>query len=71
VSGSLFDADDAVVTWENLLTGRRRKHEATIDDPRMVADWVNDGSAPHSAFWSAWRGWLARPLGQAAVSTAG
>lgn len=45
VSGSFFDADDAIVTWENLLTGRLRKHEATVDDPRMVADMVNDGSA--------------------------
>ncbi|MFU8873020.1 hypothetical protein [Micromonospora sp. SL4-19] len=45
VSGSFFDADDAIVTWENLLTGRLRKHEATVDDPRMVAEMVNDGSA--------------------------
>ncbi len=45
VSGSWFDADDAIVLWENLLTGRLRKHEAMIDDPRMVADMVNDGSA--------------------------
>ena len=45
VSGSFFCADDAIVTWENLLTGRLRKHEATIGDPRMVADMVNDGSA--------------------------
>ncbi|WP_213454100.1 hypothetical protein [Rhizomonospora bruguierae] len=45
VSGSFFEADDAIVTWENLLTGRLRKHAATIDDPRMVADMVNDGSA--------------------------
>lgn len=45
VSGSFFDADDAVVTWENLLTGSRRKNEATSNEPRMVADMVNDGSA--------------------------
>lgn len=45
VPGSWFEADDAIVLWENLLTGRLRKHEATIDDPRTVADMVNDGSA--------------------------
>ncbi|MFG2064737.1 hypothetical protein ACGFIK_25345 [Micromonospora sp. NPDC048871] len=45
VSGSFFDADDAIVTWENLLTGRLREPEARVDDPRMVAEWVNDGSA--------------------------
>lgn len=44
VSGSFFDADDAIVTWENLLTGRLRKDEATVDDPRMVAEMVNDGT---------------------------
>lgn len=45
VTGSFFDADDAIVTWENVLTGRLRKNEATLDEPRMVAKYVNDGSA--------------------------
>lgn len=45
VSATGFDADDAVVTWENVLTGRDRPHEATPGDPRMVAEFQNDGSA--------------------------
>jgi hypothetical protein len=45
VSGAFFDADDAVVTWENLLAGRAGNNMATSDNPRMVAPWVNDGSA--------------------------
>ena len=44
VSGSYFDADDAVIAWENLLTGRVDPTAATLDEPRMVADYVNDGS---------------------------
>ncbi|MEU8264551.1 hypothetical protein AB0C02_28535 [Micromonospora sp. NPDC048999] len=45
VSGSFFDADDAVVCWEKVLTGRIGANEATLAEPRMVAPWVNDGSA--------------------------
>jgi hypothetical protein len=45
VSGAFFDADDAVVTWENLLTGGARNNMVASEEPRMVAPWVNDGSA--------------------------
>lgn len=45
VSGAFFDADDAVVTWENLLTGRVGNHTATSEEPRVVAPWGNDGTA--------------------------
>jgi hypothetical protein len=45
VSGTFFDADDAVVTWQNLLTGGVRNNMVAGEEPRMVAPWVNDGSA--------------------------
>jgi hypothetical protein len=44
-TGTYIDADDAVITWENLLTCRARPNMATCEEPRMVADYVNDGSA--------------------------
>lgn len=40
-----FDADDAVIAWWNLLTGRASLYWSEQDDLHMVADYVNDGSA--------------------------
>jgi len=40
-----LDADDAVIAWRNLLTGRAGLYLSEQDDLRMVADLVNDGSA--------------------------
>jgi hypothetical protein len=45
VSGTFFDADDAVLSWESLMTGRARNDLVASGEPRMVAPWVNDGSA--------------------------
>jgi hypothetical protein len=44
-SNIYFDADDAVIAWRNLLTGRAGLCLSEQDDLRMVADFVNDGSA--------------------------
>jgi len=44
-SGMYFDADDAVIAWRNLLLGRPGVYLTEPDDPHMVADFVNDGSA--------------------------
>ncbi|MEU8241061.1 hypothetical protein AB0C07_22685 [Actinoplanes missouriensis] len=44
-SNVYFDADDAVIAWRNLLTGPAGHHPSEQDEPRMVADFVNDGSA--------------------------
>jgi hypothetical protein len=40
-----FDADDAVIAWRNLLTGDAGLLPSEQNDLRMVADFVNDGSA--------------------------
>jgi hypothetical protein len=40
-----FDADDAVIAWRNLLAGRPVLSVSEQNDLRMVADFVNDGSA--------------------------
>ncbi|GAA2482277.1 hypothetical protein [Winogradskya humida] len=45
VVGSFFSADDAVVIWESLLTGRSVEELWETGGPRVVAPWVNDGSA--------------------------
>ncbi|MGC4812527.1 hypothetical protein ACLQ29_18535 [Micromonospora sp. DT228] len=45
VSGASFDADDAAAAWEELLIGATRPGGVTSSEPRMVADFVNDGSA--------------------------
>ncbi|MEU4244059.1 hypothetical protein [Actinoplanes sp. NPDC026619] len=41
-SNIYFDADDAVIAWRNLLAGNT---VPDLSDLRMVADFVNDGSA--------------------------
>lgn len=45
VSGSFFSADDAVIAWEASLTGRSVDELWAGGGPRMVAPWLNDGSA--------------------------
>jgi hypothetical protein len=45
VSGSFFAADDAVIAWESVLTGRPADELWASGRPRMVAPWLNDGSA--------------------------
>jgi hypothetical protein len=45
VSGAYFDADDAIVMWKELLTGEVHDASASGEWPRLVAPWVNDGSA--------------------------
>jgi hypothetical protein len=40
-----FDADDAVIAWRDLLAGRADISLSDPDDPRMVANFHNDGSA--------------------------
>lgn len=44
-SNIYFDADDAVIAWRNLLTGDAGLLPSEQTDLRMVADFVNDGSA--------------------------
>lgn len=44
VSASWFDADDALVVWEEMLTGR----PATEPEPRIVAEFVHDGSGVYA-----------------------
>jgi hypothetical protein len=34
-----------VIAWRNLLAGRTGLYLSEQDDPHMVADFVNDGSA--------------------------
>lgn len=45
VVGSFLSADDAVVMWESSLTGRSVEELWEAGVPRMMAPWVNDGSA--------------------------
>ena len=40
-----FDADDAVLAWRNLMTGRTGLTVSDWDDLRFVAEFQNDGSA--------------------------
>jgi hypothetical protein len=40
-----LDADDAVIAWRNLLTGRAGLYLSKQDDLHWVADFLNDGSA--------------------------
>lgn len=45
VSGSYFTADETVVAWESSLTGRPVDEVWAGGGPRVVAPWLNDGSA--------------------------
>jgi hypothetical protein len=45
VAGSFFDADDAIVGWESMLTGRTVDELWASSGPRLVAPWHNDASA--------------------------
>ena len=45
VPGSFFSADDAIVAWESSLTGRSIEELWATGGPRLVAPWLNDGSA--------------------------